>query len=57
LISDLSSDATFVPLRPGLIINNPNRPLPQEQRKIFEANDWQIVDAAQPTDDRLRIKY
>lgn len=41
-------DATFVPLRPGLIINNPNRPLPQEQRKIFEANDWQIVDAAQP---------
>ena len=44
-------DATFVPLRPGLIINNPNRPLPQEQRKIFEANDWQIVDAAQPAHD------
>ncbi|MES6606407.1 serine/threonine protein kinase [Cutibacterium acnes] len=44
-------DATFVPLRPGLIINNPNRPLPQEQRKIFEANDWQIVDAVQPAHD------
>lgn len=44
-------DATFVPLRPGLIINNPNLPLPQEQRKIFEANDWQIVDAAQPAHD------
>ncbi len=41
-------DATFVPLRPGLIINNPHRPLPEAQRKIFEANDWQIVDAAQP---------
>lgn len=42
-------DATFVPLRPGLIINNPERRLPEEQRKIFEANDWQIVDAAQPS--------
>ncbi|WP_373740183.1 serine/threonine protein kinase [Neisseria sp.] len=41
-------DATFVPLRPGLIINNPHRPLPKEQRAIFEKNDWQIVEAAQP---------
>ena len=24
-------DATFVPLRPGLIINNPHRPLPEPQ--------------------------
>ena len=38
-------DATFVPLRPGLIINNPHRKLPEEQRAIFEANDWQIVEA------------
>ena len=37
-----------MPLRPGLIINNPQRKLPEEQRAIFEANDWQIVDAAQP---------
>ncbi|MGL5254615.1 MAG: serine/threonine protein kinase [Brevinema sp.] len=41
-------DATFVPLRPGLILNNPQRRLPDSQRKIFEANDWQIIDAAQP---------
>lgn len=41
-------DATFVPLRPGLILNNPVRKLPKEQRKIFEANGWEIVDAAQP---------
>ena len=41
-------DATFVPLRPGLVMNNPNRKLPEEQRKIFETNDWEIVDAAQP---------
>ena len=44
-------DATFVPLRPGLIINNPHRKLPEEQRAIFEANDWQIVEAAQPAHD------
>ena len=41
-------DATFVPLRPGLIINNPNRRIPAGQAAIFEANDWQIIDAAQP---------
>ncbi len=39
-------DATFVPLKPGLIINNPTRKLPAPQRKIFEANGWEIVDAA-----------
>lgn len=39
-------DATFVPLKPGLILNNPIRPLPKDQRKIFEANDWKIVVAA-----------
>lgn len=44
-------DATFVPLRPGLILNNPERRLPEEQRKIFEANDWEIVDAAKPAHD------
>ncbi|MGD2269696.1 MAG: serine/threonine protein kinase [Desulfobacterales bacterium] len=41
-------DATFVPLRPGLCINNPKRRLPEDQRKIFEINGWEIVDAAQP---------
>ena len=45
-------DATFVPLRPGLVMNNPKRPLPAEQRKIFEVNDWEIIDAAQPANDK-----
>jgi len=41
-------DATFTPIKPGLIINNPQRRLPKELRKIFEKNDWKIIDAAQP---------
>ncbi|MDJ0629282.1 MAG: serine/threonine protein kinase [Rhodobacter sp.] len=41
-------DATFTPLRPGLILNNPQRRLPQDQRAMFERNGWQIADAAQP---------
>ncbi len=45
-------DATFVPLRPGLVMNNPKRPLPAEQRRIFETNDWEIIDAAKPANDK-----
>ena len=45
-------DATFVALRPGLVINNPKRRLPDAQRAIFEANDWEIVDAAPPAHNR-----
>ena len=32
----------------GLIINNPQRKLPKEQRKLFEDNGWEIIDSAQP---------
>jgi len=39
-------DATLVPLRPGLVISNPDKPLPEEQRKIFEINHWEIIPAA-----------
>ena len=28
-------DATFTPIRPGLILNNPQRKLPKEQRKLL----------------------
>ena len=41
-------DATFTPIKPGLILNNPKRPLPEEQRKLFSQNDWEIIDAAPP---------
>ncbi len=38
----------FTPIKEGLIINNPQRKLPKEQRKLFEDNGWEIVDSAQP---------
>lgn len=41
-------DATFTPLHEGLILNNPQRRLPDDQRNLFEKNGWEIVDAAQP---------
>jgi glycine amidinotransferase len=41
-------DCTFVPLRPGLFLNNPNRKALPEHRKLFENNGWEIVEAAQP---------
>ena len=41
-------DATFTPIKEGLIINNPQRKLPKEQRKLFEDNGWKIIDSAQP---------
>jgi glycine amidinotransferase len=30
------------------MINNPERKLPDEQRKIFNDNGWKIIDAANP---------
>lgn len=41
-------DCTFVPLRPGLILTNPERPLREGEEKMFLANDWELVDAPQP---------
>src|SRR5262249_33446847 len=33
-------DCTLVPLRPGLILNNPQRKIRPEQRGLFERNGW-----------------
>ncbi len=45
-------DASFVPLRPGLILSNPKRKIPQDLKKIFDINDWQIVEAAPPAHEK-----
>jgi glycine amidinotransferase len=42
-------DATFVPLRPGLVLSNPQRIiLTPELKELFRKNDWEIVEAAEP---------
>lgn len=41
-------DATFIPLRPGLVLTNPERPMAAADRKIFELNDWRFIDAPYP---------
>jgi glycine amidinotransferase len=38
-------DATFVPLRPGLALTNPERPAKHDGLDLFEANGWELVDA------------
>ncbi|MCD9140958.1 glycine amidinotransferase [Streptomyces albireticuli] len=42
-------DCTFVPLRPGLILTNPERPLREGEEQMFLRNDWELVDVPQPT--------
>ncbi|MGH6873280.1 MAG: hypothetical protein ACREHE_17425 [Rhizomicrobium sp.] len=38
-------DATFVPLRPGLVLTNPERPCLDDTLELFRRNDWRLVDA------------
>jgi len=42
-------DCTFVPLRPGLVLTNPDRPLQRGEERLFLDNGWQLVDAPLPS--------
>lgn len=41
-------DCTFVPLRPGLVLTNPERPILPEDARIFHENGWRFLEAPQP---------
>jgi glycine amidinotransferase len=41
-------DCSFVPLRPGLVLTNPERPIYEEDAKLFKDNGWRFVDAPLP---------
>ena len=41
-------DCTFVPLRPGLVLTNPERPILDEDAEIFRRNGWRFIEAPQP---------
>jgi len=43
-------DVNFVPLRPGLVMTNPDwKPRTPEVFELFKLNDWEMVEAARPT--------
>lgn len=44
-------DCTFVPLRPGLVLSNPDRPIRASQRDMFDRNGWRLIDAPEPVLD------
>jgi glycine amidinotransferase len=44
-------DCTFVPLRPGLILTNPERPLREGEERLFLDNGWELMDAPTPSTD------
>lgn len=41
-------DCTFVPLRPGLVLVNPERPLRDGEERLFRDNHWELVEAPMP---------
>ncbi|WP_245642562.1 glycine amidinotransferase [Nonomuraea candida] len=41
-------DCTFVPLRPGLVLANPERPIREDELPMFTENGWKLVEAPQP---------
>jgi glycine amidinotransferase len=47
-------DTTLVPLRPGLVLVNPERPAKHGSMKIFTDNGWQVVDAVPSVRPRRR---
>jgi len=42
-------DCTWIPLKPGLVLSNPDRPIYEPDYKIWKENDWKIVHAPLPT--------
>jgi glycine amidinotransferase len=48
-------DATWVPLRPGLVLHNGERTASPELIKFFHKNDWDVVEGAQPTRNKENL--
>jgi len=45
-------DCTFLPLRPGLVLVNPDRRPLADQTEVFRLNGWELVDAARSRHER-----
>jgi len=46
-------DCTFQLLKPGLVLTNPERPIAEEDTKLFKDNGWDFVDAPQPNNKEI----
>lgn len=44
-------DCTFVPLRPGLILTNPERPILEKDAKVFHDNGWRFLQCPSPNNE------
>lgn len=44
-------DASFVPLRPGLAMTNPDHLPDKESSQLWLDNDWQFIQAPEPASD------
>jgi len=43
-------DVSLILMRPGLAMTNPSGPImTEEAKKLFAMNDWELIDAAEPT--------
>jgi glycine amidinotransferase len=42
-------DATWVPLRPGLVLHCGDRPADEDLVQYCKVNDWQVVQAVRPS--------
>jgi len=51
----LHVDATWVPLRPGLVLHCAERAAEEDLLSYFKVNDWQVVEAARPNRDRSTL--
>lgn len=45
-------DCTFVPLKPGLVLCNPDRPVHEADAKIFKDNGWRFITAPLPDNEQ-----
>ncbi|MDT0343963.1 glycine amidinotransferase [Streptomyces litchfieldiae] len=46
-------DATMVPLRPGLVMMNPERPALDDTVELFTSNGWEVVEAVPSVSDTI----
>lgn len=50
-------DCTLVPVRPGLVLTCPDRPIPEEDVSMFREGNWKFIDVPKPEEWWPRADY